>query len=494
MSTTPHTMSTHASSTAADASDMARRVPLCVDLDGTLSRSDTLHESFLLMLKASPRLVFQLPGWLRKGKAHFKAEVAARTQLDAALLPMNEEFLAWLRAERAQGRSLILVTAAHQSFARAVADHVGIFDDVIATHTDVNLAGEAKRAELVRRFGERGFDYAGNDTPDLHVWRSARQAILVDASRGLERQARKISEVARVFKRSGNPLRHWAKALRVHQWVKNALLFVPMLLAHQFTDAAVVTNVAAGFVAFCLCASSVYILNDLWDLQSDRRHPRKCLRPFASAAIPVPRGLAVGALLLTAAGLIAVQVGWLFVAALGVYYLGTLLYSFLLKRASLVDVMALSGLYTMRILAGAAAADIAPSFWLLALSVFMFLSLAIVKRYAELDMIARQGKTSAAGRAYEATDLPVLLGLGTASGYCSILVLALYINSDQSRVLYARPEVLWMICPLMLYWMSRVWVLAHRGMMHDDPIVFALKDKISLVVGALIAAAALAAL
>jgi 4-hydroxybenzoate polyprenyltransferase len=477
-----------------DAGDTALSIPLCVDLDGTLARSDTLHESFLLMLKASPGAVTQLPGWLRRGKAHFKSEVATRSKLDVALLPLHEEFLAWLRSERAGGRSLILVTAAHHSIARAVADHLGIFDDVIATEGSVNLSGEAKRAALVQRFGERGFDYAGNDAPDLHVWRSARRAILVDAGRGLERQARKISDVAKVFHSSESYWRQWARALRIYQWVKNSLLFLPLLLAHHLTDTVAVTNVTAGFFAFCLCASSVYILNDLWDLQSDRRHPRKRLRPFASAVIPIPHALLMGVLLLVAAAVIAVQVGWLFVLTLAVYYLGTLLYSFLLKRASLVDVMTLSGLYTMRILAGAAAANIPPSFWLLALSVFLFLSLAIAKRYAELDMVARQGKRSAAGRAYESTDLPVLLGLGTASGYCAILVLALYINSDQSGVLYSRPEFLWMICPLLLYWVSRVWVLAHRGMMHDDPIVFALKDKISLVVGALVAAAAMAAL
>lgn len=469
-------------------------VPLCVDLDGTLSRSDTLHESLLLLLKLAPGEALKVPAWLAKGKAYFKEQVSLRAQLNPQLLPFNEELLTWLRAEREQGRRMVLVTAAHRDIARAVADHLGLFDDIMATEHANNLSGDRKRAALVERFGERGFDYVGNDKPDLKVWSAAREAILVNAGSAIERRARQVSTVSRVLKDDRNTAKEWMRALRFHQWVKNSLVFLPLLLAHQATNLSMFWLAAQACIAFCLCASSVYILNDLLDLQSDRRHPRKRLRPFAAGALPASQGIVAAFLLLFGAFGLAAVVGWIFAAALGLYYVGTALYSLLFKRGSLVDVMLLSGLYTMRILGGAAAIMIAPSFWLLAFSVFLFLSLAVVKRFAELDMMVRQGRTFAAGRAYEAEDLPVLLGFGTASGYCSVLVLALYINSNQSQALYSRPEVLWLVCPLLLYWISRVWLLTHRGKMHDDPIVFALKDKISLVVGAMVGVIAVCAL
>jgi 4-hydroxybenzoate polyprenyltransferase/phosphoserine phosphatase len=470
------------------------KIPLCVDLDGTLLQSDSLHESLLRVLAESPKRLFMLPGWLMTGKAGFKAKIASHHALDPASLPYNPEVLAWLQEQKSANRNLVLVTAAHTDIAQSVASHLGIFDAVIATTADQNLSGDAKADALVQRYGERGFDYAGNDSPDLRVWKHARRAIVVNASTSLEGRARQVATVDKVFESRRGGLRAWIRALRMYQWVKNALIFLPLLLAHRFSEIALLQAATGAFVAFCLCASSVYILNDLWDLPSDRKHPRKSLRPFASGSLPIMHGLFVAALLLVSSFAIAFFVGPLFVLALAVYYAVTLLYSFWLKRISLVDVMSLSGLYTMRILAGAAAVQVVASFWLLAFSVFLFLSLAIVKRYAEMSMLARQGKNSAAGRAYESVDIPLLLTMGIASGYCAVLVLALYINSDQSENLYRRPQLLWLICPMLLYWVSRVWVLANRGKMHDDPIVFAFKDKISLVVGAMIGISVMLAL
>lgn len=483
------TNSTAADATAAD----ARNVPLCVDLDGTLVLSDTLHESMLRVLADSPPRIFLLPFWLFGGKSGFKTKVAEHARPDPAGLPYNQELLAWLREQKASGRRLILVTAAHTAIAEAVAEHVGLFDRVMATTGGVNLSGEAKAKALVQEFGPRGFDYVGNDAPDLPVWAQARRAIVVNASAGLQQRARKVATVDRVFNTNRSTIGAWLKALRAYQWVKNSLLFVPLLFAHRLTEVPLLQATAFAFVAFCLCASSVYILNDLWDLPSDRKHPRKSLRPFASAAIPISHGVFAAMLLLATSFVIAFAIGKLFALALFVYYAVTVLYSFWLKRISLVDVMSLSGLYTMRILAGCAAVMIAPSFWLLAFSVFLFLSLAVAKRYAELEMMVKQGRNSAAGRAYESVDLPILLTLGIASGYCSVLVLALYINSDQSPRLYTHPQLLWLICPLLMYWISRVWVLSNRGKMHDDPIIFALKDRISLVVGAAVAVCAVLA-
>jgi 4-hydroxybenzoate polyprenyltransferase len=475
-------------------SDADRAVPLCVDLDGSLVLSDTLHESLLRVLAESPLRIFQVPGWLMHGKAGFKAAIAERHRLDAGTLPYNLELLDWLKLQKQAGRKLVLVTAAHADIASSVAAHFPIFDEVIASTKDLNLSGESKARALVERFGAKGFDYVGNDEPDLHVWKVSRQAVLVNAGAGLRKRAEKIATVNRHFERGQSTFRGWVRALRLYQWVKNTLVFAPLLLAHRFTEVSLLQSAAGAFVAFCLCASSVYILNDLWDLPSDRKHPRKSLRPFASATLPITHGVAIASVLLGAAFAIAWTIGPLFTVALAAYYAVTVLYSFFLKRISLVDVMSLSGLYTMRILGGAAAVQVAPSFWLLAFSVFLFLSLAVAKRYTELSMMVKQGRNSASGRAYESVDLPILLALGIASGYCAVLVLALYINSDQSENLYQRPQMLWLICPLLLYWVSRVWIFAGRGKMHDDPIVFALKDRISLVIAAMVGASAMLAL
>ena len=472
----------------------ASNIPLCVDLDGTLVLSDTLHESLVRVVAESPKKLFSLPRWLLGGKASFKANVAAVAKPDPASLPYNRELLAWLEEQKRGGRPLILVTAAHSSIADSVAEHLGLFDAVMSTTPERNLAGDAKANALVERFGARGFDYVGNDSPDLRVWSHARRAIVVNAPASLVNSAGKLAPVERVFTSTNSVLRAWIKELRVYQWVKNALVFVPMLFAHRFTEWPLLLATTGAAIAFCLCASSVYILNDLADLPADRQHPRKSLRPFAAGTLPISHGMIAAVLLLAAAFAIAVFIGMLFTLALFVYYVLTVLYSFWLKRISLVDVMSLSALYTMRILAGAAAVMIAPSFWLLAFSVFLFLSLAVAKRYAELQMMVKQGRNAAAGRAYESVDLPVLLTLGIASGYCAVLVLALYINSDQSENLYSRPQLLWLVCPLLMYWISRVWVLSNRGKMHDDPIIFALKDRISLAIGAAVAACVMLAL
>jgi 4-hydroxybenzoate polyprenyltransferase len=485
---------THSPDDKATALVADRDVPLCVDLDGSLVLSDTLHESLLRVLAESPLRIFEMPLWLTRGKAGFKAAVAQRHRIDAGALPYNPEVLAWLRGQKAAGRTLVLVTAAHVDIATGVAAHLELFDEVIASSPESNLSGENKGRALVARFGAKGFDYVGNDTPDLHVWKDAREAILVNVSSGLATLAGRVATVGRVFDSRQSKLRAWVRALRVYQWVKNTLVFAPLLLAHRFTEIPLLQSAAGAFAAFCLCASSVYILNDLWDLPSDRKHPRKSLRPFASGTLPITHGVVVAILLLVAAFSLAVFIGPLFAAALAVYYAVTVAYSFFLKRISLVDVMSLSGLYTLRILGGAAAVGVAASFWLLAFSVFLFLSLAVAKRYTELAMMVKQGRNSASGRAYESVDLPILLALGIASGYCAVLVLALYINSDSSENLYRRPQMLWLICPLLLYWVSRVWIFAGRGKMHDDPILFALKDRISLVIAALVGASAMLAL
>jgi len=460
-------------------------MPLCVDLDGTLIRSDLLLESVLLLIKRNPLYLFQLPLWLLRGKAVLKAEVAARVELNPAALPYNREFIDWLKSEQLAGRTLWLCTAANERLAQAVAEHLGLFEGVIASDTTTNLAGESKAARLVERFGERGFDYCGNERRDIAIWQHSNGAIVVQGSAALERNAARSAPVLRAFPSRANTLKAVVRAVRPHQWAKNVLILVPLFAAHVAGDPRALTAALLAVVAFCFCASSVYVLNDLLDLQADRAHARKSKRPFASGDLSILAGVAIAPILLTAGVVIAAFLPGKFQVVFSIYYVLTLAYSFALKGQVLLDVLSLAGLYTLRIIAGAAAVAVPLSFWLLLFSVFLFLSLALVKRFAELDAMRRQQRLRAEGRGYHVEDLPLLQSLGTASGYLSVLVLALYINSPAIEALYRRPKVVWMLCVLMLYWVSRVWMKTQRGTMHDDPVVFALKDPVSLVIGLL---------
>jgi 4-hydroxybenzoate polyprenyltransferase len=463
--------------------------PLCVDLDGTLIHSDILLESLLLLLKRNPLYLVLAVGWLLLGgKARLKAEIASRVVLNPAALPYNKELLAWLKSERGAGRELWLCTAANTQLAEKVAQHLEVFDGVIASDHRTNLVGERKAEELVARFGEGAFDYCGNEWRDMAIWRCARHAIVVNGPPSLVRRAEAEVSVSRVFPVTGSK-RHRVilRALRPHQWAKNVLVMVPLFAAHRAGDLFSLTCSLAAFAAFCLCASSVYVLNDMLDLEADRAHLRKSRRPFASGDLSLATGFVLAPLLLAAAVLIAAPLPGKFQLALATYYVLTFTYSTTLKRLLLIDAVALAGLYTLRIIAGAGAAWVPLSFWLLLFSVFLFLSLAFVKRYAELDALRRQQKLQALGRGYRVEDLAVLQSFGTAAGYLSVLVLALYINSPDIEPLYHRPKVIWMLCVLLLYWISRVWMTAHRGSMHDDPVVYALRDRVSLGLGLLAA-------
>lgn len=454
-----------------------------MDLDGTLVRTDLLVESWFALLKRSALLAFLAPFWLITGKARLKNEIANRVDLNVQSLPYDSAFLEYLQDQCRQGRQLVLTTASHEKYAKQVAEHLGIFNDVMASNGQTNLSGAEKHRLLVERFGDGGFDYAGNSRADFKIFPHARRAILVNPEQGVERAARKFGNVESVFRQGSGGSVAYVRAMRPHQWIKNLLVFVPLAAAHELGNLPLLGQAMLAFVAFGLCASSVYLLNDLLDLPADRAHARKRFRPFASGAASVKVGVVLIPMLLAVAVGFAAVLPIAFLAALVAYYVSTLAYSLWLKGKVLVDVMVLAGLYTLRILAGAAAVSIAPSFWLLAFSMFLFLSLAMVKRYSELHDLIGAGKNTAKGRGYEVTDLATVQSLGAAGGYCAVLVLALYINSDDISNNYARPEMIWLLCPLLLYWISRMWQRAGRGEMHDDPIVFALKDRISRWVG-----------
>lgn len=461
--------------------------PLVVDLDGTLLRSDLLVESGLAFLQESAHRALVPLFWLRGGKARLKHELALETRIDVATLPYDPAVIAFIEGQRESGRRIVLATATHRLLAERVAAHLGLFHEVIATDATRNLSARHKRDALVERFGEGGFDYVGNSHDDVVVWRSARRAYLANPERGVERRVRGLGNVEQVL-RSGQPTPYdWGRALRLHQWLKNLLIFAPLAAAHRIADVALVTQGLLAFLLFSLCASSVYLLNDLLDLGDDRRHPTKRNRPFASGQLSVKDGLIAFPALLVAAFAGAF---WLlplkFTLVLAVYYGLTLAYSLWLKRRMALDVIALAALYTLRIVAGAAAVGIGLSFWMLAFAMFMFLSLALVKRYAELYRLNETGAGGkAASRGYEAKDAGMVASLGAASGYMAVLVLALYLNDPKAAALYRQPEVIWLACPLLLLWITRVWMITHRGQMHDDPVVFAIRDPASLVVGAL---------
>lgn len=455
-------------------------VPLVIDLDGTLIRCDLLHETTVSLALSQPAALLSMPGWLAAGKARFKQEVAARVEIDAASLPYDAALRAWIRTERDSGRTIVLCTASDQKLAEQVAVECDLFDFVMASDGTTNLSARHKADALVARFGAKGFDYAGNSQADLPVWAVARRAIVVGAPRSVRAAAGRVAPVEREFAPQSASLRSWPKALRVHQWVKNLLVFLPLLGDHQFLNLPALMSAVLAFLAFSLCASSVYLVNDMADLASDRRHPRKHRRPFASGALSIPQGLLASALLIAAAFAIAFWgVNLAFTGWLALYLVATVCYSVWLKRKILVDSLVLAGLYTLRLLAGGAAADTPTGFWLLAFSLFLFFSLALVKRYSELFEIFRRGLTKTPGRDYVIEDLPLVEMLGIASGFCAVLVLALYINGDTVARLYPHQQMVWLTVPVLLYWVSRLWLKAHRGQLEDDPVVFAITDGVS---------------
>jgi 4-hydroxybenzoate polyprenyltransferase/phosphoserine phosphatase len=459
---------------------------LFVDLDGTLIASDLLWESLFLAIKKSPLLVFMIPLWLLQGRARLKRKLAERGCPDVRSLPFHEGVLDLLKEKRAAGWTLVLATAADQLLAGKVAAELGIFEGVLCSR-GVNLKGQAKLQAIrayCSNYGVTEFAYIGDASADLAIWKHAQQIYVVCPCRSLLVRLGRLGKSVQVVGRRNSSLVAAWQALRPHHWVKNLLLAVPLVLAHQITAPGKAIALLFAFVAFSACASSVYVLNDLLDIEADRRHPTKRHRPFASGAVP----LAVGPYLIV--GLVAL--GFLislaalpldYAALLGVYLVVNYLYTCWLKEKIMIDVLTLAGLYSLRVLAGGIAVDVVVSEWLLVFSMFFFLSLAFAKRYSELCLLSRGGE--ARGRGYVTSDISLIESIGPSSGYLAVLVLALYINGNQVKTLYVNPAPLWLCCPLLLYWIGRVWFLAKRGILTEDPIVFAIMDRVSVVTGCL---------
>ena len=459
------------------------RPPLCVDLDGTLIRTDVLQEGLIVLLGRMhlSLLVTALTG----NEAALKARVAARAPLDPALLPYNQAMLDYIRAERATGRRIVLATAASEVVAASVAEHLGLFDEVIASTPERNLKGQAKADALVARFGSGGFVYAGDAKIDLPVWRQAAASVLVNVSDSVGAKARTQGPVEHVIDDQPPVAAALLRAMRPHQWVKNLLVFVPIFTADAMGDWRSWAGGILAFLAFCAMASSVYLVNDLLDLAADRAHPQKRRRPFASGTAPLPVGVGLSMVLLLAGAAFAFAGGILLVVL--AYAAISLGYSLWLKRQPLVDVFALAGLYTVRLIGGGEATGHALSLWLLAFASFLFLSLALVKRVAEVMDSAARSTNKISGRGYGLDDLVILELFGVCSTFASSLVLALYVQYETTSGRFESPALLWCIVPLVLLWNCRMWLSTTRGYMHHDPIMYAARDWVTwAIVGAMV--------
>ena len=472
--------------------DPNKQVPLVVDIDGTLLNSDVLYESIFAAIAADARHAFGGVKALIKGKARLKSYFASAITMDYAILPYNGNVLVLLQEAKAAGRQIFLASACNRIHAERIADYLGCVDGVFASDESVNLSGIQKAERLLAAFGSKGFDYLGDSRADLPVWREARKAYVVDTGGERSRWLRRSGIVATTIGGPRATVKAWLYSLRIHQYAKNVLIFVPSATAHAFNIHQIVMALLA-FADFCLCASSVYLLNDLIDLASDRRHPNKRGRGCASGLISIPHATLAVPLLLIPALACSLLVSLKFLAVLLIYLVLTLGYSLFLKRKMLVDVLALALLYTIRVIAGGVAIRVHLSEWLLAFSLFMFTCLALVKRYVELTTLLDKRLSDPTNRNYRLNDIPIIGALAATSGMNAVTVFALYISSDAVKDLYRRPEVLWLACPLLVYWIARIILLAGRRMVHDDPVVFALRDRNSLVAGALMIAILFAA-
>ena len=473
-------------------------IPIVVDLDGTLISSDLLYESASQFIIQNPFQMLKLPYWLaKKGIAYLKGQLAAASEIDVALLPYNSSLIEWLREQKKSGRKLVLATASDEGLANSVAKYIGLFDEVFGSKGSINLKSAKKRNHLVSLYGENGFDYVGNSSADLPIWGCARRAYIVGNSGSLMRALKKTGKLAQSFPLGSDDrgvIATWIKELRIHQWAKNILVLVPLVAAHKYTDISSVLAASLAFLFYGLVASSAYVLNDLVDIQNDRAHQYKYTRPIAAGRLSILSAWVVWPALAVIPFFIAFSVLPIrFGLVLATYFLLTLAYSFVLKKIAILDVLVLACLYTLRIIAGTFVIGVPLSFWLISLSLFLFTGLAFIKRYSELLPLKGGINREIKGRGYLSEDLTMVASMGISASYCSVLVAALYIQDVHTAVLYRTPQIIWLACPILLYWVSYIWLMTIRGQLHEDPIAYALKDGPSWIILGLIIAVFLAA-
>mgnify|MGYP001316930981 CR=1 FL=1 len=458
---------------------------LAVDLDGTLLRSDLLFESVCYKLSMSFFYLFQIIKWLFSGKANLKARLADGFEFDPALLPFRRSVIDFIEQGRNNGAHTVLISASNEHLVSKIAEFLECFDEAFGSDDKINLKGVNKAKFLVDRYGVNGFDYIGDSIADIPVWKEADKVLIAGASKRVIEKVSNIFSYHECIEEPLNSKTSYVKILRPHQWLKNLLVFAPLIAAHSIELEDWFAGFI-GFIAFNLIASSVYILNDLLDLAADRQHPRKSIRPFAAGDVPIKFGLLTMPLLIVLGAIVASYLPLKFALILVAYYIITLLYSFFLKRRVLVDIFTLTGLYTLRVVAGASATGLILSPWIVAFCLFLFLALAAIKRQTELVSNLSLGQLGSVGRDYKVDDLLIIVMIALSSGCISVLVFALYINSPAVISLYSSPWFLWGACPILLYWIIRLVLLAHRGDMHDDPVIFATKDKVSVFCGVII--------
>lgn len=468
---------------------------LCVDLDGTLIKTDTLHEKVVLLLKKNCLNLFLIVFWALQGRALLKKKLCQIVSLPVELLPYNESLLDWLKLEKAKGRKLALVTAADRSIAEKVSKHLGIFDEVFASDGKVNLKSTLKAKMLADSFGRKNYDYVGDSSADMKVWEGAQKAYIVSASKRFIRNISRKVSVEDHFLSPRLTLKSFLKAIRVHQYTKNLLLFVPLVTGHYIFNDILLLQMLRGFICFCFMASSVYLLNDLLDLMSDRQHPNKSRRAIASGLLSIKSATILMVFFLGMTIVVAWGLPWQFNVTLLTYYILTLMYSFYLKQQLLMDVVTLSALYTLRVVAGMALITFkAYSLWLILFSMFLFLSFAFLKRVSELAFLKANNREYVVGRAYQGVHSHLLMSFGVSSGFLSMLILALYLSTSTAEALYMHPYLLLLLFPILIYWLCRIWLLAVEGKVQCDPVQFVVTDYTSYVCGFLIFAVMLVAI
>lgn len=453
--------------------------PLFVDLDGTLIKSDLLLESILLLIKRNPFAALMIPLWLLKGRANLKHQLAQRVDIPYQLLPRNPEFHAYIQQQGETGRDIVLISASNQQQVREISQHWGLFIDAIGSDEELNLKAETKLLRILQLNHKAGFSYAGNSSADLPIWDEADEVVMVNCAESLSKKLKNEKNSITRFDTPGSNLRKFFLAMRPHQWLKNSLIFLPLILSHQANQLDLFLQTCIAFVSFSLCASSVYFVNDMLDLNSDRQHHSKRFRQFASGKLPLVYGFLGAPVLLVVSFAVALLLPVDFIATLILYWMLTTLYSLYLKRLIVVDVLTLATLYTLRIIAGSAAISVVTTIWLLSFSFFLFLGLAMLKRFVEYSNLLATEREIVEGRGYSTASLKMLSFAGGASGLIAVGVFAVYINAPDTTQLYANPGLLWLICPLLLLLLARMWRFAHQGKLDEDPVLFAATDHSS---------------
>jgi 4-hydroxybenzoate polyprenyltransferase len=454
------------------------KTPLYVDLDGTFIKTDMLYESFLSAIKKNPLTIFLCLIWLLHGRSHLKHQLSLQADIDVSQLPLNTEFYNFLTQEKKNNRTIILATASAKKYAEAFVNNFSLFDGFISSDQQTNLKGKNKLDCILERHDQ--FSYAGNNNEDLPILNQAKESYLVNPSKRTRSKSLQVG-ITKIFDSSSSGLSIWLKQVRAYQWLKNSLIFVPLLVTGSFAESNLLISSLVGFISFCLLASATYIFNDLLDLTADRHHPRKKFRPLAHGDISLTAATSVAIGLAVTAFLLAFTTNDLFVYILLTYLSTTLLYSLVLKSHAAIDIIVLASLYTLRIFAGAAILNVTMSFWLLSFSMFIFFSLALIKRCSELRTLDPETNNKAKGRDYYAEDYTLLMSFGTTSAMLAVLMFCFYMNSDVLKNQYQEPNLLWLITPALCYWLTRMWIVAHRGQMHDDPLIYSLKDKTSIL-------------